>query len=79
MSNISRSKDNQTKNKSSHQRCSVKKDVLKHFANFKGKYVLESLFKKVANLQACNFIKKNLQHRRFPVKNLCERLLLYEI
>ena len=30
--------------------------------------VLESLFTKVAGLQGCNFIKKRLQHRRFPVK-----------
>ena len=27
-----------------------------------------SLFNKVANIQACNFIKKRLQHRHFPVK-----------
>ena len=49
--------------------------------------MLESLFNKVAG-QACNFIKKRLQHRCFPVKivklvrtpilkNTCERLLLY--
>ena len=29
--------------------------------------VLESLFNKVTGLQACNFTKKRLQHRRFPV------------
>ena len=29
--------------------------------------VLESVFNKVAGLQACNFIKNRLQHRRFPV------------
>ena len=45
--------------------------------------VLESIFNKVAGLQACNFIKKRLQHRCFPVhivkflrtsilKNICE-------
>ena len=28
--------------------------------------VLESLFNKVTGLQACNFTKKRLQHRRFP-------------
>ena len=49
--------------------------------------MLESLLKKVAGLQVCNFIKKRLQHRYFPVKiakflrtitlkNICERLLL---
>ena len=50
--------------------------------------VLKSLFNKVAGLQACNFTKKRLQHRCFPVnivkflrtpilKNICEWLLLY--
>ena len=50
--------------------------------------VLESLFNKAAGLQVCNFIKKRLQHRCFPViiakflripilKNICERLLLF--
>ena len=29
--------------------------------------VLESLFNKAAALQVCNFIKKRLQHRCFPV------------
>ena len=33
------------------------------------KPVLESLFSKVANLETCNFIKKRLLHRCFPVKN----------
>ena len=48
----------------------------------------ESLFNKVAGLQACNFMKKRLQHSCFPVntakflktpilKNICERLLLF--
>ena len=49
--------------------------------------MLESRFNKVAGPQACNFIRKRLQHRCFPVKfaiffrtailkNVCERLLL---
>ena len=49
--------------------------------------MLGSLFNKVADLQTCNFIKKRLQHRRFPVniakflrtplsKNICKRLPL---
>ena len=29
--------------------------------------MLETLFNKVAELKACNFIKKRLQHRYFPV------------
>ena len=62
--------------RSSHQRCPVKN------------VVLESLFNKVAGLQACSFIKKRLQQRCFPVKlakflrttilkNICERPLLF--
>ena len=38
--------------------------------------MFESLFNKVAGLKAYNFIKKRLQHRCFPVKNICEQLLL---
>ena len=30
--------------------------------------MLESLFNKVEDLKTCNFIKKRLQHRCFPVK-----------
>ena len=30
--------------------------------------VLESIFNKTAGLKACNFIKKRLQHRCFPLK-----------
>ena len=48
----------------------LKKAVLKNFAIFTGKkpvLELESLFNKVAGLQACNFIKKRLEHRCFPV------------
>ena len=47
-------------------------------------------FYKVAGLQTCNFIKKRLQHRFFPVnnakvlrtpilKNICERLFLEQL
>ena len=73
-----------TKDRSSHQRCSVIKGRHKNFATFTGKhlFVLESLFNKV-----CNFIKKRLKHKCFPLniakflrtptlKNICERLLL---
>ena len=49
--------------------------------------MLEPVFNKVEGLKTCNFIKKLLQHRHFPVKfakflrtlilkNICERLLL---
>ena len=43
--------------------------AFKNFADFTGKIpVLESLFKKVGDIQASNFTKKRLQHRWFPVK-----------
>ena len=70
------------------QRCSIKKAALKNLTIFKGKYLCWSLlFNKVAGHQTCNFIKKKLQQRCFPVnitkflrgpilKNICERLLL---
>ena len=41
--------------------------VLKIFAKFTGKHLCWSLFNKFAG-QACNFIKKRLYHRCFPVK-----------
>ena len=43
-----------------HRRCFVGKGILKKFTIFTGKHVLESLFNKVASLEACNFIKKRL-------------------
>ena len=85
--------------RNSHQRCSIKKAVfLKKFRTIHTKTpVLESLFNKVAGLKAwrleglkaCNFIKKRLKGRCFPVniakflrapilKNISERLLLYD-
>ena len=73
----------QTPSRSSHRKCSVKKGVLKSFANLTGKHVCWSLF--LIKLQI--FIKKRLQYTCFPVKfakflrtstlkNICERLLL---
>ena len=38
--------------------------VLKNYANFPGKHLCRSLFL----IRACNFVKKSLQHRCFPVK-----------
>ena len=66
--------------RSSHGRCSVKKGVLKYFANFTGKHLCLSLF-------SIMLIKKRLQRGCFPVKfanflrapvlkNICKRLLL---
>ena len=44
--------------------CAVKKVSLKIFVL----ECWESLFYKVAGLKTCNFIKKRIQHRCFPVK-----------
>ena len=53
--------------RSSHQRCSVKKSVLKNFAKFTGKHLRQSFFfNKVAGA-ACNFIKKETLTQVFPV------------
>ena len=52
--------------RSNHWRCSVKKGVLKSFANFTGKHLCFSLFfNKVASLKA---LKDSKQHRCFPGK-----------
>ena len=68
--------------RSNHRRCSIKETAQRKTL------LLESLFHKIAALQVCNFIKKRLQHMCFAVniakflrapilKNICERLLLY--
>ena len=45
--------------RSSYQRCSIIKGVLRNFAKFIGKHLCQSLFfNKVADLEPCNFIKK---------------------
>ena len=58
--------------RSSHRRCSVKKGVLKNFANFTGKHPCWSLFfNEVAGFQPASFLKKDssaFQHKCFPVK-----------
>ena len=42
--------------------------VFKNFAKFPGKRLCWNLFfNKVVGLKACNFIKKRLQHRSFPM------------
>ena len=72
--------------KSSHRRCCIRKLFLKILQNPQETPVLESIFKKVEDLQTCNFIKESPQHRFFPVniteflilpilKNICKRLL----
>ena len=49
------------------QRCSAKEVLLKISQNSQETQVLESLFNNVSGLRACNFIKKRLEHRCFPV------------
>ena len=59
----------QTPLRTSHRRCSEKKRCSYEFTKFHRKTpVLECLSNKVADLQACNFIKKRHQHRFFLVK-----------
>ena len=54
--------------RSSHRRCSVRKCVLRNFAKFTGKHLSQSLFFcQSCRPQACNFIKKRLWRRCFPV------------
>ena len=57
--------------RSSHRRCSVRKDVPRNFTKFTGKHPCQSLFfNKVAG-QACNFIKKEALALVFSCK-CCE-------
>ena len=48
-----------------HQRCSVKKGILKIFANLTGRYVLESLLIKLQALKPATLCKKRFKHRCF--------------
>ena len=55
-----------TKFRSSHQRCSVRKGVLRNFTKFTGKHLRQSLFfNKVASLRPAILLKKRLCHRCF--------------
>ena len=45
--------------RSSHQRHSIRKGVLKNFANFTGKYLHWSLFYEVASLQPASLLKRD--------------------
>ena len=56
--------------RSSHQRCSLRKGVIRNFAKFTGKHLCQSLFfYKVAGqgLRPASLLKKRLWHRCFPV------------
>ena len=55
-------------NRSSHERYSVRKGVLRNFAKFTGKQLCQSLFfNKVAGLMPATLLKKRLWHSCFPV------------
>ena len=58
-------------NRSSQQRCSVKKGVLRNFTKFTGKHLCQCLFfNKVAGLRPASLLKKRFWHRCFPVNFL---------
>ena len=58
----------QAQYRSSHQRCSIKKSVLKNFTKVIGKHLCQSLFfNKVAVLRPATLFKKRLWHKCFPV------------
>ena len=72
-----------TESRSSHQRCSIKKGVLRNFTKFRGKHVCQSFFfNEVAGLSSATVLKKRLWRRCFPVnfakflQNTSGRLLL---
>ena len=81
-------KANHILDRSSHRRCSVRKDVLRNFAKFTGKHLCQGLL--MSGPKACSFIKKRLWHRCFPVnfakflrtpflQNTSGRLLLFRV
>ena len=54
--------------RNSHQRCSVRKCVIRNFAKFTGKHLYQRLFfNKVLGLSTATLLKKRLWHRSFPV------------
>ena len=75
--------------RSSHQRCSVKKGVLRNQTKFTGKHLCQSLlFSKVTGPRSTSSLKKRLWYKCFPVnfakflrttflQNTSGRLLLF--
>ena len=58
--------------RSSHQRCSVRKDVLRNFPKFTGKHLCQSLFfNKVAGLRPATLLKKETLAQVFSCE-FCE-------
>ena len=63
-----RTKSFPSNSRSSHQRCSVKKGVLRNFAKFIGKHMCRSLFfNKIAGLGPATLLKRRLWHRCFSM------------
>ena len=74
--------------RSSHQRYSIQKGILKNFTKFPGKHLCQNLFfNKDAGLRLATLLKNRPWYSCFPVnfekflgipilKNICERLLL---
>ena len=63
-------------NRSSHKRCSIKKGLLKSFANFIGKHLWWSFFLRklqVFSCEICEILSTPI------LKNICERLLLCKV
>ena len=57
-----------TINRSSHQKCSTKKGVLRNFTKFTGKHLWQSLFfTEAAGFRSVTLLKKRLWQRCFPV------------
>ena len=58
--------------RSSHQKCSLRKGVLRNFAKFTGKHLCQSLFlNKVAGLRPATLLKTRVWHRCFTCE-FCE-------
>ena len=54
--------------RSSHQRCSARKGVLRNFSKFTGKHLCQVLFyNKVAGPEPATLLKMRLWHRCFPI------------
>ena len=54
--------------RSNHQKCSIKKGVIRNFVKFTGKHLCQSIFfNKVAGLRYATLLKKRLWHMCFLV------------
>ena len=65
--------------RSSHGCCSVKKGIVRNFANFTGKHLCQSLFfNKVAGLTPATLLKKSLKAFNFIKKETLAQVLSFE-